>query len=686
MSLSSDLPRPFGPYELVRLLAMGTYAEVFLARARSVAGFEKAVAIKMLHARHDEESEVARQLVEEANIASQLNHKNIVQVIDLGQLDGQHYIAMEYVDGIDLKKLLKRLAERNVPVQPRVAAYVLREICEGLEHAHRKTDADGKPLRIVHRDVSPSNILISFSGEVKLTDFGLAKAALRSVNTQAGTIKGQFSYMAPEQVRMQSVDARTDVFSVGLVLYEMVTGKQAYPDAPLPVLTERLGRGLFEAPEKIRPDLPSTLLDVMKRAMAVELSQRHPSARALAEDLTSFLYTQPPAPEKELARLLEIVSDSARANLAPLGARLVDDDSEEVTQIESSNQIKTKFLATTANRAVSYLQGRPGGTPALGVQKPSASSSPAVQPVGDAKPASVPPPSASPEVKTPARVSEPAKPMNVARVKRRGPGLSMPESDLAVGRASPAPDESIPTTESPAAPPTRQKSQKPQKPQKPQTADDHPTLQQDMTPELATAIAGMPSEPPAPMPVVAHEAAPVETDAPSEQPTGESSAAYEAPPPPAREDEDAFGEAPTTEAMAAQLPANWKELIAANPVVEPDAHAAGHALATVPDAPQSESVPSVPAPVPSDPDVSARRRALRTSAPPPESPPEASVARVSAPPPSQPSPRPRPARRRHESEFAPRLKPSKAPFVIAILVGALVGVTFTALMVMLRST
>jgi serine/threonine protein kinase len=682
MPSSSDLPRPFGPYELVRLLAMGTYAEVFLARARSVAGFEKAVAIKMLHARHDEESEVARQLVEEANIASQLNHKNIVQVIDLGQLDGQHYIAMEYVDGIDLKKLLKRLAERNVPVQPRVAAYVLREICEGLEHAHRKTDADGKALRIVHRDVSPSNILISFSGEVKLTDFGLAKAALRSVNTQAGTIKGQFSYMAPEQVRMQSVDARTDVFSVGLVLYEMVTGKQAYPDAPLPVLTERLGRGLFEAPEKIRPDLPSTLIDVMKRAMAVEVSQRHPSARALAEDLTSFLYTQPPAPEKELARLLEIVSDSARANLAPLGARLVDDDSEEVTQIESSNQIKTKFLATTANRAVSYLQGRPGGTPALGVQKPSAASSPAVQPVGDAKPASVPPPSASPEPKAPARVSEPAKPLNVARVKRRGPGLSVPGSDLGVERASPDPDESIPTTESPAAPPTRAKTQKPQ------TADDHPTLQQDMTPELATAIAGMPSEPPAPVAMAAHEAAPAETEASSEQPTGESNAAYETPPPHAREDEDAFGEAPTTEAMAAQLPANWKELIAANPVVEPASHAAGHALATVPDAPQSEPAPSVPAPVPSDPDVSARRRALRTSAPPPESaPPEPPPAtHTSAPPPSQPPPRPRPARRRHESEFAPRLKPSKAPFVIAILVGALVGVTFTALMVMLRST
>jgi serine/threonine protein kinase len=661
MPSSSDLPRPFGPYELVRLLAMGTYAEVFLARARSVAGFEKAVAIKMLHARHDEESEVARQLVEEANIASQLNHKNIVQVIDLGQLDGQHYIAMEYVDGIDLKKLLKRLAERNVPVQPRVAAYVLREICEGLEHAHKKTDSDGKPLRIVHRDVSPSNILISFSGEVKLTDFGLAKAALRSVSTQAGTIKGQFSYMAPEQVRMQSVDARTDVFSVGLVLYEMVTGKQAYPDAPLPVLTERLGRGLFEAPEKIRPDLPVTLIDLMKRAMAVEVSQRHPSARALAEDLTSFLYTQPPAPEKELARLLEIVSDSARANLAPLGARLVDDDSEEVTQIESSNQIKTKFLATTANRAVSYLQGRPGGTPALGVQKPSANSSPAVQPVGDAKPASVPPPSASPEARTPARVSEPAKPMNVARVKRRGPGLSMPESDLAIDRASPDPDESVPTTESPAAPPTRQK---------PQTADDHPTLQQDMTPELATAIAGMPSEPPAPVPSVGHDAAPVAAEAP----------------PPAREDEDAFGEAPTTEAMAAQLPSNWKELIAANPVVAPEAHAAGHALATVPDAPPSDPVPSVPAPVPSDPDVSARRRALRTSAPPPESAPEAPVAHVSAPPPSQPPPRPRPARRRYESEFAPRLRPSKAPFVIAILVGALVGVTFTALLVMLRST
>src|SRR4051812_32470934 len=169
-----NLPRPFGPYELVRQLAVGGMAEVFVARARSVAGFEKIVALKMIHPRFSEDPEFARLLVEEANITAQLSHRNIVQVIDLGQIDGTHYIAMEHVDGLDLAHLLAKLAERGQRCSPRLAAFIMREVCDGLEHAHRKLDANDKPLKIVHRDVSPPNILVSGSAEVKLTDFGIA--------------------------------------------------------------------------------------------------------------------------------------------------------------------------------------------------------------------------------------------------------------------------------------------------------------------------------------------------------------------------------------------------------------------------------------------------------------------------------------------------------------------------------
>jgi serine/threonine-protein kinase len=264
---SSELPRPFGPYELVRRLASGSMVDVYLAQARSVAGFQKAVAIKMIRdVQSDEDPDFVRQLVEEANIASRLSHKNVVQVIDLGEIDRQHYIAMEYVDGVDLGWLLSRLGPRKRHVAPRVAAYVMREVCEGLDHAHRMADAEGRPLRIVHRDVTPANILVSFAGEVKLTDFGLAKASLRAASTQVGQIKGKYSYMAPEQAKGHGVDARTDVFAAGLVLYELVTGCQAYPDAPLPLMLERITRAIFEPAEKLRADLPLALTDTRRRA------------------------------------------------------------------------------------------------------------------------------------------------------------------------------------------------------------------------------------------------------------------------------------------------------------------------------------------------------------------------------------------------------------------------------------
>lgn len=345
---SLNLPRPFGPYELVRQLAVGGMAEVFMARARSVAGFEKIVALKTIHPRFSEDPEFSRLLVEEANITAQLSHRNIVQVIDLGQIDGTHYIAMEYVDGVDLSRLLQKLRERQQVASPRVAAFVVREVCDGLEHAHRKVDADGKPLKIIHRDVSPPNILLSFAGEVKLTDFGIAKAALRASATEAGVVKGKYAYMAPEQARGQPVDHRVDVFAAGCVLYELATGVPVYKEAPLPVLLERVSRGVFEPPERVKPDLPSALVAIIHRALAARPDDRYPSARAMADDLNSFLFTLPPNPELELIQLLDDLFGSGRSSLPPMaGVSLFDDDSEEATQIESMAVVRQKMAMPT---------------------------------------------------------------------------------------------------------------------------------------------------------------------------------------------------------------------------------------------------------------------------------------------------------------------------------------------------
>lgn len=326
---------------------------MFLARARSVAGFEKTVALKMIHPTLSDDAEFTQGLIEEANITSQLSHKNIVQVIDLGQIDGLHYIAMEYVDGIDLGRFLMRLQKSSTPISPRVAAYVMREVCEGLDHAHRKAAADGKPLRIVHRDVSPGNVLLSFSGEVKLSDFGMARASLRAAATQAGEIKGKYNYMSPEQARGTGIDPRADVFGAGTVLYEMVTGQCAYPNAPLPILLQRVNRALIEPAEKIVPGLPKPLTDIIKRATEADPNNRYASARAMVDALTEFLYSMPPGADAELSRMLEETAEDERDGSQPMGAILVEDSSDDVTQIETSAQIRAKFLVAKPPRPLS---------------------------------------------------------------------------------------------------------------------------------------------------------------------------------------------------------------------------------------------------------------------------------------------------------------------------------------------
>jgi serine/threonine protein kinase len=526
----NELPRPFGPYELVRRLAAGNVVDIFLAQARAASGFQKAVAIKMIRAAHlDDDPDFVRQLVEEANIASRLQHKNIVQVIDLGEIERQHYIAMEYVDGIDLATLLTRLGARRA-VSPRVAAYVVREVCEGLDHAHRKADAEAKPLRIVHRAVSPSNILLSFTGDVKLNDFGLAKASLRAASTQAGQIKGKYAYMAPEQARGQAIDARADVFAAGLVLYELLTGRQAYPDAPLPLLLERLTRGVIEPAESIVPDLHPTLAGILRRATAADLTQRHPSARALADDLNVFLHMQSAQPEIELAQLMERVSESARSHLAPL----VDDMSHEITSLEAD----VKYQKTTATPAA---VGRkvPAGIGSNHPTVDAASSSVHVARVRHAPGRLEPLPPQAPRVSTPPPVPAAAKaptPRPLPSARPLTPSAPPPE------KAPSAPPPPLPTGEplTPLSSVLRAPSL-PGPARSVLVADDHPTEVMDSEgPDaalLATAAALSPivqrplsPPPPAPQPAAGR---PPEKPAPRvEPPVADAPEAITTPPPP----------------------------------------------------------------------------------------------------------------------------------------------------------
>ncbi|SVE26587.1 uncharacterized protein METZ01_LOCUS479441, partial [marine metagenome] len=221
--------------------------------------------------------------------AVQLNHPNIVQIYELGKYREQYYIAMEYVSGRDLRQILDnfRGSERKLPLS--VAAYIITRICEGLDYAHSKEDAKGKPLNVIHRDVSPQNILVGYSGEVKITDFGIAKAEDRVSKTQVGVLKGKFGYMSPEQVRGHVLDYRADIFAVGILLYEMTTGERLFVGASDFATLEKVRNAEIPAPREYCPDMSEELEGVIMKALAGEREERYQTAGELGEAMEMFL-------------------------------------------------------------------------------------------------------------------------------------------------------------------------------------------------------------------------------------------------------------------------------------------------------------------------------------------------------------------------------------------------------------
>jgi serine/threonine-protein kinase len=286
---SASGPQRLGAYQLVTLLATGGMAEIFVAKTAGVSGFEKQVALKVIHPNFSSDPEFVRMLIDEAKLAVQLQHANIVQTYDLGVVEGRYYIAMELVDGADLYKVLRTASERGRDFPLDVAAFITSEVATGLDYAHRKNDPIGRPLQIVHRDVSPQNVLVSREGEVKIVDFGIAKAALRGQQTQAGVIKGKYFYMSPEQAWGDSVDARTDVFSTGILLHEMLVGEMLYLEEDLDRLLKLVRAADVEPPSRKRPSVPPELDAIVMKALAKKPQDRYANAADLATALTRFM-------------------------------------------------------------------------------------------------------------------------------------------------------------------------------------------------------------------------------------------------------------------------------------------------------------------------------------------------------------------------------------------------------------
>jgi eukaryotic-like serine/threonine-protein kinase len=295
-----------GPYILLEQLAVGGMAEIYLAKTSGVAGFEKLLCLKIIHPNYAEDEHFIGMLIDEAKIAVGLNHANIVQIFDLGRDGKTYFIAMEYIDGADLFKIMRQLSEKEIDVPIDVAVFIAQEICTGLDYAHRKRDEKGRPLNIIHRDISPQNVLLSYSGEVKIVDFGIAKATSSSRKTQAGVIKGKYYYMSPEQSWGDPVDQRTDIFSTGIILYEVLTGQMLYLEEDMHQLLDMVRKADIPRPSTRRPDLPPQLENVVMKALAKRPADRWQTAHEFQAALTNFLFSNAPAfTPNQVIKLLE---------------------------------------------------------------------------------------------------------------------------------------------------------------------------------------------------------------------------------------------------------------------------------------------------------------------------------------------------------------------------------------------
>jgi serine/threonine protein kinase len=283
--------KQFGKYFLVRKIAEGGMAEIFLAKQVGAEGFERNVVIKRMLQHLSAVPDFVGMFLDEARLAARLAHPNIIQINDLGLADGCYYICMEYLSGEDFSTVLRTAARRREYVPLHVVLKVMADAAHGLHFAHEFTDEQGKPLNIVHRDISPSNLYLTYQGQVKVLDFGIARAESRVTNTTAGVVKGKYMYMSPEQASGKVVDRRADVFSLGVSLYEALTNVRPFArDNDLAILNAVLNNDL-QPPSSLRPDLPPELDAIVLKAMNTDLRQRYASAAELATAIERYLAT-----------------------------------------------------------------------------------------------------------------------------------------------------------------------------------------------------------------------------------------------------------------------------------------------------------------------------------------------------------------------------------------------------------
>jgi serine/threonine-protein kinase len=358
-----------GRYHISRKIADGGMAEIFLGTQRGVEGFERPVVLKRILASLLADPQFRNQMIDEAHVAMSLNHSNIVQVLDLGHARGRYFLVLELVDGWDLNQICNRACAVSVAFPPELSLYVVAEVCRALAYAHAKT-RDGQPLGIVHRDVSPHNVLVSEQGEVKLTDFGIAKAMGRREHTGYGVIKGKLAFMSPEQASGLAVDARSDLFSLGTVLYVLGTGQRPF-EAPTDLeALMRVRQCQFAPPEEVAPAISPEFARIILRAMQAAPADRYQSAEEMLIDIETVQRSVfVPAGQTELKRwLAELQQIDGAPTISRASIRTPATGGSEALQLDDSQDVifdDSSQIVEPRERPVRPTQPTVAVTPAL---------------------------------------------------------------------------------------------------------------------------------------------------------------------------------------------------------------------------------------------------------------------------------------------------------------------------------
>lgn len=299
-------------YHVIERIDAGGMAEVFKANASSLQGFEKLVAIKRILPELTRNERFVRMFLDEAKVSLHLNHTNCVQVFDLGLADGTYFIVMEFVDGTNLKNIIEWLKTSGQSLRIEETAFIALEICKGLSHAHNKKDQSQNHLGIVHRDISPPNVLMSVEGEVKITDFGLAKAKSQVETTDPGIVKGKFGYLSPEAAYGETVDARTDVFAVGIMMWEMLTGERLFLGNTDIETLQQVRANKTPPLGKYRSDVPAAYEAIIRKALETDINKRYQTTEELGMAIAGFMYSYgKPITNYQLARYVRAVKSQS---------------------------------------------------------------------------------------------------------------------------------------------------------------------------------------------------------------------------------------------------------------------------------------------------------------------------------------------------------------------------------------